>query len=485
MKSALDIDQIFDAISYLKGSSVIRMLSSHLTNEVFLKGVSDYLKKHAYGNAKTDDLWASLSAASGQDVKAFMDPWIRKIGFPVVTIAEEPGQITLQQSRFLSSGDVRATEDETTWWVPVGLKSGDGQVTHSALQVKKDTIRNVDDKFYKINSDQVGFYRTNYPPQRLSRLASQQSMLSVEDKIGLIGDAAALAISGDATTPALLAFMEGFQQEGSYQVWAQISASLGKVRQVFSSNREIKEALRNYAEKLVSPAVEKVGWDYPTGEDYLQVQLRKLLISMAAHAGHQSTIKTGQDKFQAYITGNHGAVHPNLTSTVFYIAVAHGGRAEYDAVKWHFAESNAADFKELCLAAMGGIKDKAIAREFLEYVTSDAVAPQDCHGGPMSVSSNSEAREVVWEFTKSEWDGRMMKLRKAATVILDRWMKCGLQRYSDTAMADDIAAFFKDKDKQGFDRSLAQIDDSIRASAAYKARDEKILLEWLKANGYA
>lgn len=49
MKDALEIDQIFDAISYLKGSSVIRMLSAHLGVKVFLDGVSEYLKGHAYG----------------------------------------------------------------------------------------------------------------------------------------------------------------------------------------------------------------------------------------------------------------------------------------------------------------------------------------------------------------------------------------------------------------------------------------------------
>ena len=49
VKNALEIDQIFDAISYFKGSSVIRMLSNYLRVETFLKGVSNYLKAHAYG----------------------------------------------------------------------------------------------------------------------------------------------------------------------------------------------------------------------------------------------------------------------------------------------------------------------------------------------------------------------------------------------------------------------------------------------------
>lgn len=53
VKDALEIDQIFDAISYLKGSSVIRMLSNHLSVDVFLKGVTDYLKTHAYGKFNT------------------------------------------------------------------------------------------------------------------------------------------------------------------------------------------------------------------------------------------------------------------------------------------------------------------------------------------------------------------------------------------------------------------------------------------------
>jgi len=90
VKNALDIDQIFDHISYLKvcgrviktvektnkgtvqGSGTIRMLSSHLGVETFLSGVSKYLKSHAYGNATTADLWAALSEEAKTDVAAFM-----------------------------------------------------------------------------------------------------------------------------------------------------------------------------------------------------------------------------------------------------------------------------------------------------------------------------------------------------------------------------------------------------------------------------
>lgn len=113
---------------------------------------------------------------------------------------------------------MKPEEGETTWWIPLGIKSGSkpAEAKNVALTTKEETIRDADDTFYKLNTDNTGFYRTNYPPERLARLGKAQDRLSVEDKIGLIGDAAALAIAGDGTTAGLLAFVEGFKDESDY-----------------------------------------------------------------------------------------------------------------------------------------------------------------------------------------------------------------------------------------------------------------------------
>ena len=221
VKSATEVDQIFDAISYYKGSSVIRMLSSYLGVPTFLNGVASYLKGHLHGNATTNDLWAALSQASGKDVQAFMDPWIKKTGFPVLTIAEEPGQIGVRQSRFLLGGGVQPADDETVWWIPLGLMTNEDstKVDMSALTIKEETIRRIDETFYKINKDATGFYRTNYPPDRLTKLGAARDKLSTPDRIGLISDAAALASAGDGTTAGLLSLFSEFQKEDNF-LWA-------------------------------------------------------------------------------------------------------------------------------------------------------------------------------------------------------------------------------------------------------------------------
>ncbi|KIX08936.1 uncharacterized protein Z518_00014 [Rhinocladiella mackenziei CBS 650.93] len=485
VRNALEVDQIFDHISYLKGSSVIRMLSNHLGQDIFLKGVGDYLKIHAYGNARTNDLWAALSAASGQDVQAFMEPWIRKIGFPVVTVAEEPGQISVRQSRFLTTGDVKPEEDETIWWVPVGLKTGTPtKVVHSALTMKEDTVRGVDTGFYKINADQSGFYRTSYPPPRLMKLGEAQQRLSIEDKIGLMGDATALAVAGNGTTAALLSLLEGFKGEESYVVWSQIASSLTKVRAVFATDKEISAALKKFTLKLVSPAAEAIGWEFPKDEEYLTGQSRKLLLGLAAGAGHEGIIAEGKKKFAAWKSGDARAIHQNLRGVIFNLAVANGGQEEYDTVKAEFKRTTSVDGKEICISALGRSKNPDHAWDLLVFVTSEDVPPQDAHGGIVAVSANNETRGVAWEFTKTKWE-RVSKRLAVTNVVIDRWIKMGLPKFSDTAIRDDITEFFKDKDTGAFSRSLVIVSDTITGNANYKQRDEAQLLEWLKTHGYA
>jgi len=56
---------------------------------------------------------------------------------------------------------------------------------------------------------------------------------------------------------------------------------------VFSQNEAVAEGLKKFAGGLSSPAVNKIGWEFKPDEDYLTVQLRKLLIAMSGLAGNE------------------------------------------------------------------------------------------------------------------------------------------------------------------------------------------------------
>ncbi|KAI1006473.1 Aminopeptidase 2 [Podosphaera aphanis] len=485
VKDALDVDQIFDSISYLKGSSVIRMLATHLGQETFLKGVRAYLKAHEYGNAKTTDLWLSLSDTSQQDILSMMDPWIRKIGFPVITVSENPDQINIRQSRYLSTGDVKIEEDKTTWWVPLGLEAQTSthQKVSAVMTTKMDNIKNIDGDFYKINKNSSGFYRTNYPRSRLVTLSAQSARLSISDKIGLVGDAGALAVSGEASTIGLLDFVKGLQSEDNYFVWSQILRSLNTVKAAFEGNQNITQGLENFIVALISPAVERIGWEASPNDDILTSQLRNLLLLTAGLNGHKLIIAEALRLFNLFTSGqDKSAINQNLRSAVFGIALKKGGKSEYDALKQEWRISTSMDRSDIILRALGRTRVADLHTDFLSFLFSE-VPTQDIHTGAMALSANPTARNTLWMYIQSHFDVIKEKLGKNM-VVLDRFLRISLNNFNKREIEREIANFFAGKDNRGYDRTLAVVSDTILGRAAYQERDAACIVEWLNLNGY-
>ncbi|KAK8212744.1 peptidase family M1-domain-containing protein [Phyllosticta capitalensis] len=487
VRNALEVDQIFDAISYLKGSSVIRMLSAYLGVETFLAGVAKYLDKHKFGNATTDDLWAALTEVSGQDVKKFMDPWIRKIGFPVVTVDEKDDQITVVQRRFLRAGDIKPEENETEWWIPLGLKHDMkyGNEAPVALTTRMDTIRDVDEEteFYKLNADQTGFYRTNYPIRRLEKLAKAKERLSVPDRIGLVGDTCALAQSGDASTTSFLSLVANFRNEGEYM--QSIIQGLGDIRSIFSEgDQELADGLRVFHRSVVTPAAEFVGWEFAENEDFLTGQLRALLISSAGLAGHEEIIKEAQRRFAAYQKGDTKAIHPSLRGPIFRIVVAKGGQEGFEAIKQELLTTTSIDGREICLQALGRVPTAELANAVLDFVFSPAVPVQDKHSAAAVLAANHKTRHALWAYIKQHWEDKVFAQLGGNSMLVERFLKVSLAKFSSREVAADVKAFFADKDCKGFDRVLAQSNDIMMGGAKYRERDGEVVKEWLDKHGY-
>src|SRR6267143_1589421 len=100
VRAPRDSDAMFDVLSYEKGASVLRMLEQYLGADMFRDGVRDYLRRHAYGNADTGDLWAALGRAALQPIPEVMDGWIFKPGYPLVSVRLEGRELALSQKRF-------------------------------------------------------------------------------------------------------------------------------------------------------------------------------------------------------------------------------------------------------------------------------------------------------------------------------------------------------------------------------------------------
>jgi hypothetical protein len=80
-------EDVFDATSYTKGAAVLRMLESWLGPERMGRALHDYLARHAFANASSDDLFADIARSThlGSEVRAFQRSWVARRGYPVLS----------------------------------------------------------------------------------------------------------------------------------------------------------------------------------------------------------------------------------------------------------------------------------------------------------------------------------------------------------------------------------------------------------------
>ncbi|CAB4031270.1 glutamyl aminopeptidase-like, partial [Paramuricea clavata] len=199
-----EISGLFDDISYHKGASLINMLSNVLKEKNFLAGLRSYLRKYKFSNAATDDLWHSLSKGAGINVKKVMDTWTLQMGFPLVTITKEEGKYFAKQEHFLVNPDAKPALKSPynyKWHIPLTYYTDQTNAVIDPIWMPQEDIAldiTVNDNgWLKLNPNQTGYYRVNYPIENWKNLAKtlqyDHQRLSPSDRAGLLDDVFALA----------------------------------------------------------------------------------------------------------------------------------------------------------------------------------------------------------------------------------------------------------------------------------------------------
>jgi aminopeptidase 2 len=314
--------ELFDNITYMKGASLLRMLCQFLGTEAFIDGVKDYLKRHAYLNATTSDLWDSLTASSGKDVKTLMHEWTKHIGYPILLVSEDEASstITLEQHRYLQSVKVTPEEDENLYHIPLNMKTKDVGDNFLLLTSRKQ-IYPADLEFYKLNAEQIGLYRVSYPPSRLQIFGRQVSRgsLSAEDRVGLISDSHAL-VSSSLDTPTktadLLNFLLSFRDEQDFLVWRQIFFTFAKIKQAFLfSSPQTDKGLQRFHRHLTLPHCSNEVWKISPSDAVPVQNAKALFFSQAAGYDHLNSVAS--ELFDEFMARDANALNPNIRKYVF------------------------------------------------------------------------------------------------------------------------------------------------------------------------
>lgn len=425
LKSADEIDQMFDDISYSKGANIIRMIEEHLGAEAFRQGISLYLHRYKFSNATGDDLWTSLEASSGKPAKTIMREWIRRPGYPVIYVKYEGGLLKFRQERFLLSGE----SEKDAWPVPIAFKLN-GETRHFLMNGETETVPVKDIRSLVVNVGRTGFYRVLY--EGLGDLVWPDEP-SPADKWGIISDEFAFLLAGKISVNDYLSMLPKFFGCLEALPAQEVSNQLSLLCLILPS--KFKEFSRQFHLSELKLLEGKTDENSIMFRGTVARRLSMVDDDYAAQLGSRFA--------------NFGEVESNLKEAVL-VAYARAS-ADFDSLIAKYRKSSSDEEKIWLINSLTSFKDPALVRRSFELATTGEVKRQDVINMLTAASGNPDARDVAWEWVKTN----LVKLNALykGTGVLSRVFTSiipviGLNR------SDEIEGFFKENPQPEADSGI-------------------------------
>ncbi|GCB65116.1 hypothetical protein scyTo_0009924, partial [Scyliorhinus torazame] len=482
-----EVDEIFDAISYSKGASVIRMLHNYIGDEDFRKGMNLYLTKFQNKNAATEDLWNCLEKASGKPINAVMSSWTKQMGFPLIYVQEkqegDSRVLKVFQKKFCAGGPY-AGSDYPHWMVPISIcTSEDVSCDHMKVLLDQPemtiTVKNVKpDQWIKLNPGTVGFCRIQYSPTMLESLLPSIRNLALPpvDRLGLQNDLFSLARAGIIGTVEILKVMEAFVNEPNYTVWSDLSCNLG-ILSTLLSHTDFHEEMQDFIVDLFLHIGQKLGWDPKHNEGHLDALLRGLVLGKLGKAGHQPTIEEARRRFKDHVEGKH-VLSADLRSPVYLTVLKHGDSTTLDTMLKLHNQADLQEEKVRIERLLGAISHPDLIQKVLTFAMSEEVRPQDTVFVLGGVSGGSlMGRKAAWKFVKDNWEE--LYNRYQGGFLISRLIKLTVEGFAGDKMAADIKSFFETHPAPAAERTIQQSCENVLLNGAWLKRDAEAIQQFL------
>ena len=475
-----EIDEAFDMIAYCKGASVLRMLENYLGADVYRDGMRLFIRRHAYGNADIKDFLQALEDASGQPVTDIMREWLLETGYPLVFVqrfkTEQGSFLSVQQKRFFY--DPPENTADTTWKIPISVRTESGQVTKIFLDKPLVSIPAAEldlSGWMKVNPGHFGFFRTFYPEGDLLKFhqAILDQTLPVSDRIGLLDDVFALAKAGYYNLKVLLKFLSAYKNETDRQVWETILRILAELHLMTKGRYE--KLLQNFIVELTRNTVDRLGWHQNPEDSHHTKALRGLVLQASGIAGREDVIAEATDRFLRHLTSEE-IINPNLRNAVYGIVAAHGGAFEHRELQKLYRFSGLQEEQLRILAAMAEFRNPTLIEETLHFYVSKEVRSGEVYVLMRSIALNPNARDLGWKFVKENW-GIFYKMYKESK-LLGRLIESVCDKLGSEGDEENVRSFFEAHPVLEAKRTIAQALEKIRINTDWRGREEQHLRTW-------
>ena len=502
VRNAEEAGESFDAITYEKGGAVLRMIEGYLGEERFRDGIRLYMRRHRESNATADDLWGALGEASGEPIVELANAWIRRTGYPVVSVAgalEAGGDgaptLVLEQRRFFSDPAARESGPATRWLIPMVIRYRDdegvkqqrvlfGEASARVTLAARGRIR-----WLVANAGAAGFYRCRYDERLLGaigRAVSDDAAAAARDEVqpiermAVVSDQWALVRADAVEVGDFLNLITAMAAESDPFVLDELVGRLGLLE-----GRHLAESdeapFRRMIADLFRASAARLGWQAPDGKpetDDTRLVRAALLRAMVVVARDPAAVAEAERRCLAHLAPGAGgvALDPNLVDIVVTATARRADDARFDDFVRRAATEIDPAAKRRFLHALARVEAPALVARAVATALTDVVPMQDFTSYLSVLLSNRATREEAWRLVRESWPA--VRAKADSPMLLRRLVE-GLGVLPERRHLEQVEAFLAAHPIDAAKQATLQTLERLRSEVTLRERLIPQVAAWL------
>lgn len=473
-------NQAFDAISYSKGESILSMLETSAGPAVWRSGIQAYVRKHAYRNTTTEDLWSAMEGVGATGLASIARDFTTQPGVPLIKVG--PTQCvagrtvaTISQSQFSNDRRVEVEQQPLSWHVPVRATAG-GSLTQLVTAGRIGQLSVPGCGPLLLNAGQTGYYRTLYRPEQAAALRQIFGSIGTVDQFGLMNDQLALSAAGYQPMAVGLDFLSAVPGNANAKLVQSALRHWSGLYGDAQSDSAMQAAIARRALRAYGSRLQQLGLIPRPGEPAVDALLRSDLIATFGKFKDPSVLAEAQRLFAAWQV-NANAIPGSLKQTWLSVVARNADEATWNKI--HAKAGAATGFAERTslYQLLGTTSSDALARRALDLALS---------GEPGKTTSSGMITSVAEQHPRMAIEFVLQHLAQVNELIDISGRSRFMQRLSagsdDPGLIPVLDAYAKTNlartDRKPVDQAIARI--GFQAGKLPRERSE--LAAWLKAN---
>ncbi|KAM5298745.1 leucyl-cystinyl aminopeptidase [Ctenodactylus gundi] len=492
VQSSEQIEEMFDFLSYFKGASLLLMLKTFLSEDVFQHTIIIYLHNHSYGSIQSDDLWESFNEVTNKtlDVKKMMKTWTLQKGLPLVTVQRRGTKLFIQQERFFVDAKTESppADGRYLWHIPITyVTDGKNYSEYRSVSLldKKSGVINLTEQvqWVKVNANMTGYYVVHYADEGWAALIKQLKtnpyVLSDKDRANLINNIFELAGIGRVPLQRAFDLIDYLKNETHTAPITEALFQTGLIYNLLEKlgYMDLASRLVTRVSNLLQNQIQQQTW---TDEGTPSVrELRTVLLEFACTHKLENCSAAAMKLFDEWMASNGTQSLPaDVMTTVFKV----GAKTEKG---WLFLLSKYSSLgseaeKNKILEALASTEDVRKLHWLMKTcLEGDHIRTQKLSFVIRTVGRHFPGHLLAWDFVKENWDKLVQKFHLGSYTI-QSIVAGSTHLFATKAHLSEVQAFFENQSEATFGlRCVQEALEVIQLNIQWVAKNLKTLTLWL------